>query len=1239
MKKNYKWRSSAFMKKLTGLIAVVMFVGLSGVVQAQTTDCFINNQQGGIAAGTLSLFSIADNGISTLFDPSGSGDFGDPGCFLDAPYTYLIANVVIVMGDASVFGIADEGLGTLEYKVTIESVVDDTCSILGAAVWTSTTLTEVMNDEGIHVITVPVNYVTSERVFVSVKTVSWSGSLTRSPSVLLWDNVPRSACRQFVHSDAGATVTAFENFFNGGETGWTTIGVEGAYDTPTGDVDFAVDSISAPDSAWVEVVTVPVKAYIKNMGDFNMQNAKFLLKENGTAVDSMLVNLANDSSKMITFNYAPTTSGDNTVMVMAMVDGDVDNGNDSKSTTIYGKDYNPPCEGETIICDGFDLYTVGPINGQGSWWSTWSGQLGGAEDGIVTTDQALSAPNSMFIDSTGTQDVLLLLGNKDAGSYSLEFSVYIPAGRGGYYNIQDDETPGLQWDLEVYFNNGGSEPGVGSFAAFSDSTFTYPEDEWFSVKQVIDVDAELMSFWVNGTPVFEKIAYAPDGKIGAVDFFSSSNNNKMYIDDVNFDDADPLSACDFPTIICDNFDTYTLGALASQSAHWSTWSGAEGGPEDGIVDSTYYNSPTNSMFIDSTGSQDVLLLLGNKEDGSYSLDFNVYIPAGRGGYYNIQDDETPGIQWDLEVYFNNGGSAPGVGSFAAFSDSTFTYPEDEWFNVKQVVDLDAELMSFWVNGTPVFQKIAYAVDGKIGSIDFFSASTNNKMYVDDVIFDEADPLSACDFPTIICDNIDDYTTGAIGPQAAWWSTWSGDLGGPEDGIVVDTVFNSAPNSMYVGNGGAQDVLLLLGNKETGSYSIDFNAMVPEDAEGYFNVQNDEVAGQQWNLEVWFNLDGAAPGVGSFAATNPDSTFSYPVGEWFPIHMVIDLDANLMSFWADGNLVFEGYQYGPDPGSEDPEWKIGSLDIFSGSNINHFYMDDIVFDESEGLSACSFPTIICDNYDSYSTGALGSQAAWWSTWSGELGGPEDGIVTTDQVLSAPNSMFIDSTGTQDVLLLLGNKTVGIYVIELDIYIPAGSTGYYNIQNEETPGIQWNLNVFFNLDGAAPGVGSFSTTNGEPGLTFDYPEDEWFHINMGINLNTNNMAFTVNGVVVFSDFAYGGNLGSLDFFSSDNMNHMYVDNVVFFGDDIVSVQELTKLGEFKLYPNPNDGNFTITSAELSGAFMVEMIDMSGRIVYSEQINLDKNENKQINTNDLNNGVYILRMVNKSTNETYTTRVSIQ
>ena len=97
--------------------------------------------------------------------------------------------------------------------------------------------------------------------------------------------------------------------------------------------------------------------------------------------------------------------------------------------------------------------------------------------------------------------------------------------------------------------------------------------------------------------------------------------------------------CADAQMIDENFDNYTLGDLDDQNPEvWSVWSGNINGPESIGVSDVVAASGTQSGFIGvGPGPQDAMLQLGNiSENGTYELTFNMYIPAGRTGYFNIQ---------------------------------------------------------------------------------------------------------------------------------------------------------------------------------------------------------------------------------------------------------------------------------------------------------------------------------------------------------------------------------------------------------------------------------------------------------------------------------------------------------------------------------------------------------------------------------------------------------------------------
>ena len=391
-----------------------------------------------------------------------------------------------------------------------------------------------------------------------------------------------------------------------------------------------------------------------------------------------------------------------------------------------GTSSSDPCPSpDAIICDNIDDYELGPMNGQGAHWSTWGGTLGGADDGIVTDEQAFSNSNSVLIAEGQTQDVLLLLGNQTEGVWDISWMEYVPANATAYYNIQEDEVPGVAWNLDVYFNQeGGGAPGSGIVTTTGDM-FTYPEDEWFAVEMSIDLDADLISLSIDGIVVMSDAIYT--GNIGSINFFSVDATNRYYLDDVVWDGEPGAAPCPDPgAIICDNFDDYTLDMIAAQAAHWADW---PGGTTTSMVSEEQAFSNTQSLHIGAGGAEDNLLLLGDQTAGVWMVDFMAYVPAGSTGYYNMQNVEATG-QWNFDIFFN----AAGAGDYqeGQVSISTFTYPEDQWFEMKHTVDLNNLTVVVELDGT-VIHSGPYIGD-MVGAVNFYSFdAVTNSLFIDDVI--------------------------------------------------------------------------------------------------------------------------------------------------------------------------------------------------------------------------------------------------------------------------------------------------------------------------------------------------------------------------------------------------------------------------------------------------------------------------------------------------------------------------
>jgi hypothetical protein len=380
--------------------------------------------------------------------------------------------------------------------------------------------------------------------------------------------------------------------------------------------------------------------------------------------------------------------------------------------------------------DGYSTDTrVGP---QSPIWTTWSGAEGGTEDGFVSTEQAFSPPNSVKIEgNNGPMDVLLLLGNQDEGHWDLRFKLYIPSTNIGYYNIQNDETAGQQWNLEVNFGAGGSGNIVGG------PTFTYTQDAWIDVIHRIDLDNDKADLMIDGRAV-HSWTYGPDWKIGALNFYPAAGAQLYYVDDIILR---PVAPCPEGSIICDGFELYNQGNISAQSAFWAPWT-AGNLPDDGAVTGELYYEGCNSLKISDEDPDDQLLLLGDRTTGNYILEWYMHIPDGSSGYYNIQKfQDTPGATGGFGLQVELAATGTAAVDAGGADAATFSFPFDEWFLVKHYIDLDNNWMTLEVNGEDVYswpvnwQTFAQTGTKQLGSIDFFG-NTGNLYYIDNVLFQQ-----------------------------------------------------------------------------------------------------------------------------------------------------------------------------------------------------------------------------------------------------------------------------------------------------------------------------------------------------------------------------------------------------------------------------------------------------------------------------------------------------------------------
>ncbi len=270
-----------------------------------------------------------------------------------------------------------------------------------------------------------------------------------------------------------------------------------------------------------------------------------------------------------------------------------------------------------------------------------------------------------------------------------------------------------------------------------------------------------------------------------------------------------------------------------------------------------------------------------------------------------------------------------------------------------------------------------------------------------------------------------------------------------------------------------------------------------------------------------------------------------------------------------------------------------------------------------ISSANAQTILIDdNYDSYNLGFLSAQSPHWETWSGVEGSGEDAQVTDVQSASNPQAMVI--IPNDDIILILGDQTSSTYTVQWDVYIGAGSTGYYNFQQFGVPGdfggeVQLKVDGFMQFD--------FATTVSDVA----YPVATWFTLKHVVDLDAATIQIFLDDTeIVNTPYDGGSNLGGIDFFGSTATNLMYVDNLLF-AEGILKTTEFMA-DNFSLYPNPMKGILNIQST--TPVDTVVLYNLLGEVVLQSAPGIIS---PSISTSSLASGIYLVQITSGAISKT--------
>ena len=267
----------------------------------------------------------------------------------------------------------------------------------------------------------------------------------------------------------------------------------------------------------------------------------------------------------------------------------------------------------------------------------------------------------------------------------------------------------------------------------------------------------------------------------------------------------------------------------------------------------------------------------------------------------------------------------------------------------------------------------------------------------------------------------------------------------------------------------------------------------------------------------------------------------------------------------------------------------------------------------------------ENFDSYAVGDYIAVEAGptWVTWTSGTEGTEiDAQVTDEAALSGAQSLKIfgnEAGGPLDVVLVAGLE--GAFEVTFNLLIPEGSSGYYNVQENQVPGTAWAFDCFMNVNGTM----SFGIDQVEV-LTASYTPGEWLKLTHLIDTNSDLMHLYLNDEYVAQLPYDGAQIGGVNFYAlGDGSTPLYyVDDVLVDTTDPVvdNVQVVTAL-DCTFGPNPAQ-DFVRVQANLDNA-LVRVLALDGKVVLEERRN-DLVGGAQLNL-DLDNGIYLLELTNGS------------
>ncbi|MCH8035092.1 MAG: T9SS type A sorting domain-containing protein [Bacteroidetes bacterium] len=444
------------------------------------------------------------------------------------------------------------------------------------------------------------------------------------------------------------------------------------------------------------------------------------------------------------------------------------------------------------------------------------------------------------------------------------------------------------------------------------------------------------------------------------------------------------------TLFYDGFEAYPVGTglACSNPVDWDTWTNAPCSAEDALVSSNYAAMGVNSVVIE--GGTDLIYRFGDLTSGKYAIEFYIYIPAGKAGYFNVMQNFDAFFFWATEIYFDAGGTGRHL---TGNPDVAFTWLEDVWQHVSIIVDLDNDLAEFWFAGSLIQAWVYTNASSGAGTLelavnDFFAATAGDEMYFDEYtvidLLGGPEPLmSLTHTPGDL--NVGIFNDSSIGAEQVGFTgpgvTWLGVNGNFVGGVLFGSASTGSVNGM-IGSFSIIDIQNVSSNF-AGGFTSDANFNQITEA-----TVDDGLAPSPYGVEVTQK---------TYSDTGDEFVFirygfTNTTGSMIPsavggIFIDWDIDAANFATNSGGYTLFNNvcYQFG----TVTPEYYFGiaSLDGASGMRVTTAGGAGTIREESYTFMTSFDPVIDPD----------GDFRSWIGTPLGDIG-PGETVWTTFAIIA-------------------------------------------------------------------------------------------------------------------------------------------------------------------------------------------------------------------------------------------------